>query len=149
VGEVAMPLLNRNVRVYDTRNAPQDNDALGRRFDLVRAKEGLDFRIAVDDMKLWFHKDRHEFWSQPQLVRESGKEGADDADDEAQHRGDVLQDTFVLNNAIMKDRSKESVDQASKGLHSLQANKGFLIEEGHVVQSTAEEQAEDREMDDA
>lgn len=95
---VSIPVMKRNVRVLSQNGAidphrptnSEGDDAEGgasnRRFDLVRAKEALEFKIAVENLGLHFNRSSEEYFHQAPRVRSGGKDGAVEAEATAKHR---------------------------------------------------------------
>jgi len=122
LGHVPLPTLKRNVRVLSkdgtitpsySGNIPADTlmtGEFGRRYDLVRAKENLEFRISVGNYKLCYQINSDEYWHQPYAVRVGGKEGAEEAMNTFGYRFDRVKDALVMNNSAMKGLSKEDVE---------------------------------------
>ena len=94
---------------------------LARRFDLVKAKENLEFKISIEDRKIFFDKEKAEYFIQPALAREGGKEGSEDAEATDRYRDDTLTDTQVINNGAMKGLSKEDVEGKNRTYAALLA----------------------------
>ena len=113
-------------------------DETGRQYDILPHKEGLGFKIAVNDYKLFFTINDDEYWHQPFSARSGNKSGADDARELVSHRDEAIQDKFVMNNGSMKDLSQDDV-QGKKG--------AFLkmVQEGAPVVSNGDDLA----MEDA
>lgn len=117
IDQVHMSIMRRNMRIM-TKNgtitpafgADEEPSPFMRRFDLVKAKEGLEFKIAVEDLGIFFDINKDEYFSQPAPAREGQKAGVDDAEAATHAREDALQDSFVMNNDAMKGLSKEDVE---------------------------------------
>ena len=121
ISEVALPVLKRNVRVLSKRGTVtpafsgivsngEHTDETGRHYDILPHKEGLGFKIAVNDYKLFFTINDDEYWHQPSAARGGKKEGASDARELVLHRDEAIQDKFVMNNGSMKDLSQDDVE---------------------------------------
>lgn len=121
INEVRSPILRRNIRNINadgtTYNASIDDPATSlftRQFDLVRAKEALEFKIAVEDMKLHFTVQCSESWSQPNGARTGGQMEVEESEGSQHHHADGVQDRFVRINDAMKGASKENVESRNE-----------------------------------
>ncbi|KAF2154652.1 hypothetical protein K461DRAFT_238036 [Myriangium duriaei CBS 260.36] len=110
---VSVPVLKRNIRALQNESAVEDEEgaeSIKRKFDIVRAKEALDFKISVGDYKITFQSNCDEFWHQPFRARVGGKEGINAAERAQSHRDEKVKDALVVNNEATKGLSKEEID---------------------------------------
>lgn len=128
--QVKQSILKRNVRAA---TAGDNIEAYGRRYDLVNAKEALEFRISVHEYKLQFIRGNDEFWYQPESARDMGKEGAEEALRAAERRNDAVRERFVMNNDAMKGLSKEDVEKANQNVAE-RAKNGWDQKAGSAAQ---------------
>ena len=149
LGELALPVLKRNVRVLSKRGTitpafsgissnGEYTDETGRQYDILPHKEGLGFKVAVNDYKLFFTINDDEYWHQPASARAGSKETAGDARELVHHRNEAIQDKYVMNNASMKDISQDDVGGKKEAFRK-------MIEEGAPVSSNDDDMA----MEDA
>ena len=122
LGLVGLPVLKRNVRILSkdgtvtpsySGTLPADallTGDLGRRYDLVRAKENLEFRISVGNYKLCYQINSDEYWHQPWAVRVGGRAGADEAAQTVAFRADRVGSVLVQNNAAVRALGAEHVE---------------------------------------
>ncbi|PNS20411.1 hypothetical protein CAC42_5861 [Sphaceloma murrayae] len=112
---VSLPLLKRNMKRVESEAATAGDEEpeanMGRRFDLVRAKEQLEFRISVQEFKLMFSPENEEFWQQPASARAGGKKGLDEAEETQRFREERIDERYRMNNEGMKGLSKEEVER--------------------------------------
>jgi len=139
---VALPVLKRNLRLLsgeDGADAPTDsnnttttaNNGSGsgsvtnpsassdpaRRYDAVRAKEALEFKVAVGDYKMQFQANSDEYWHQPAGARAGLGRAAQEigagtrmAEETARHRDEGVKDGFVVSNGAIRQLSKGEVE---------------------------------------
>lgn len=124
IDQVHLSILPRNIRVMSkemtsTSGTEEEVDAFGRRFDIVKAKEGLDFKVAVEDLGIFFDINKDEYFVQPTTARDGPRTAVEDSESATHHRVDALQDTFVMNNDAMKGLSKDDVEGKNEGFGSL------------------------------
>lgn len=116
--EVNFPAMRRSMRTMlntgstsaSVATTDEAGAATGRRFDMVRAKESLNFRIAVGSLEVAFNPGDEEYWSQIQSARENAPEGIEEAVESPAHRVEEVQDHYAMNNGLMKGLSKEDVE---------------------------------------
>ncbi|KAF4555812.1 Sin3a C-terminal domain-containing protein [Elsinoe fawcettii] len=110
---VSLPILKRNIKAaasVDTTGEDEEGQALARRYDFVKAKEQLEFKIAVGDLKLGFTPENDEYWHQMLQARTGGKKGIEAAEETVHHRDETVAEKFKMNNEGMKGLSKEDVE---------------------------------------
>lgn len=110
---VSVPVLKRNIRALQNEGATEEEDgaeSVKRRYDYVRAKEALEFKISVGDYKLSFQTNCDEFWHQPFRVRAGGKDAIQEAEESQKHREQKVQEELVTSNEANKGLSKEDLD---------------------------------------
>lgn len=116
VSELAsrLPILKKNLRPYTVNGADTPtttaDELSGRRYDLVSAKENLEFRISVNELRLQFVRGNDEFWYQDEPVRSLGKEGAEEAEKVLGIRTEKTREDCVMNNEAMRGLSREKVE---------------------------------------
>lgn len=111
---IALPVLKRNIKQMESDSAGVNDEEgeanIGRRFDLVRAKEQLEFKITVGDLKLAFTPDNDEYWHQPYNARVGGRKGIEEVEESVRYREEKVDEKYRMNNAGMKGLSKEDVE---------------------------------------
>lgn len=85
-------------------------DGLTKRYDLVKAREALEFRLAIEDNKMHFDPSSEESWMQPGGARAGGTPAIEETDAVGPHREDGLQERFVMMSEFMKGLSQEDVE---------------------------------------
>jgi len=128
VDSVSIPVLKRNVRTMasdittdtsttlpnvetdsaESTNISANKTSAQRRFDLIKAKEGLEFKVSVGDYKLSFVKEKEEYWHQTFDIRQGGLNGVKLAESTARERS-VIPLTRLINNS-----SKDNLDHVWK-----------------------------------
>jgi len=152
LGQINIPLLRRNARVLSKNGTveatygaealdEQAADDLGRRFDLVRARESLEFKLGISDFRIHFKKESDELFSQPYGVRVGGVEGVEEADEVLRLRLESVQDNVVMNNDAMKGLSKEDVEGKNAAFKSILDSDGEVSSKGGDVADAAMEDA--------
>ena len=120
LSQVNLPMLKRNIRVLSKDGTieatygaeamdEQAAEDLGRRYDLVRTKESLMFKLGVSDLKIHFQRENDEFWHQPYSVRVGGREGGEEAAGTFKYRDEGVQERSVSENSTTRELSKEDI----------------------------------------
>ncbi|KAG8624101.1 hypothetical protein KVT40_009077 [Elsinoe batatas] len=110
---ISLPVLKRNIKTAGTANGTaegEEDESLARRYDFVKAKEQLEFKILVGDLKLAFTPENDEYWHQMLQARAGGKKGIEGADEAVHYRDETVAEKFTMNNEGMKGLSKEDVE---------------------------------------
>ncbi len=128
MGSVSVPILKRNVRTLQKDSTAGDDEdgaeSIKRKFDIVRAKEALDFKISVGDYKLTFQSNCDEFWHQPLEARVGGKTGIDESERSRTHRDETVMERLVRNNEATKGLSREEIEGKNKEFGTLSQGGG-------------------------
>ncbi|KAK4550250.1 hypothetical protein LTR36_003217 [Oleoguttula mirabilis] len=77
-------------------------------------EEKLDIRISVNNYKTVFHPGTQEGFSEPLHERGGDQGSIRDAEEDMQHREEVMKDSFLLNNKLMVGMKKEEVEKANE-----------------------------------
>lgn len=126
--KISLPFLYRNMRTVgvdpkshsyppsppaggDSETASATSERLTSRIIHTKNEENLVLRVAVNTYKCIFQKQTQEAWAEPFAEREGGREGVEQAYDDAQHREEVMRESYVMNNEGMKGLSRDDVDK--------------------------------------
>jgi paired amphipathic helix protein Sin3a len=85
----------------------------------VKNEERLEIRIAVNNYRAFFQAHSFESWHANLADRERGKAGVENAEDIVAHREDVVTENYEMNNAAMKEMSKEAVERKNAAFAEL------------------------------
>lgn len=123
---VSVPLMKRNVALLCkddqvTTNVAGDEGSklssaqsasTGRRIDLVRAKESLEFKIAIEDLGLHFNANSEEYFHQPVSVRIGADERAiKDAEATVEHRAEDLANGKLESDLAARAKAKANAQR--------------------------------------
>lgn len=130
IDKVHLSLLRRNLRIMTNDGTinpsfgiEESNSESGRRYDLAKARESLEFRISVEDAKIYYQVNSEESWQQPFAVREGGKQGVEDSVKTSAVREEGFQDSYVRNSTAMVGLSKADVEGKNESY-------GIMVKDG-------------------
>lgn len=92
------------------RDAPADDDEQAETSQDVKSEESLTIRIALEKFTMVFEPNTSEYLLKSDRVRTGGKDGIAEAEQERENRASLAKEKVVMNNAWMKDLSKDVVD---------------------------------------
>ncbi|EOD48752.1 putative transcriptional repressor sin3p protein [Neofusicoccum parvum UCRNP2] len=139
------------------RDAPLDEDEQAEASHDVKSEESLTIRIALEKFNMVFEPNTSEFLIKSDKVRTGGKDGLVEAEQERENRASLAKEKIVMNNAWMKDLSKDVVDGRKQKFTRMVADGGDVPATASASASSAaakEEKAaagreQDTEMDGA
>lgn len=139
------------------RDAPLDEDEQAEASHEVKSEESLTIRIALEKFNMVFEPNTSEFLIKSDKVRTGGKDGLVEAEQERENRASLAKEKIVMNNAWMKDLSKDVVDGRKQKFTRMVADGGDVPATSSASASSAaakEEKAaagreQDTEMDGA
>ncbi|EKG22077.1 Paired amphipathic helix [Macrophomina phaseolina MS6] len=92
------------------RDAPTDDDEQAEASQDVKSEETLTIRIALERFTMVFEPNTSEYLLKSDKVRSGGNDGIAAAEQERENRASLAKEKLVMNNAWMKDLSKDVVD---------------------------------------
>lgn len=120
LSKVSSPFLARSMRNLPAESRPAgqaipeedaQRAAVEERALEVKNEERLEIRIAVNHYKAFFQSNSHETWHASMRDRQRGKEGCVAAQTVFEQREEDVTEKFEMNNAGMKNLSKEDVER--------------------------------------
>lgn len=89
----------------------------------VENEDRLVIRIGVDDYKARFERQSNHSMIHTKANRTGGQEGINELNEEARARDEAVNDKIIMNNAWMKDLSRDDVDQKKQAFEEQKRKK--------------------------
>lgn len=96
-----------------------DSDRAFNRLLAAQSEEKLDIRISVNGYKAVFQPKSQEAFSEPLRERGGDERSVRDAEEDLQHREEVMKDSYLMNNKGMVGMTKEDVERANEAFAKL------------------------------
>ncbi|KAF2088148.1 hypothetical protein K490DRAFT_64822 [Saccharata proteae CBS 121410] len=124
------------------RNHPEEEEEDAAAMEPHRSQEDLVIRVSPETYKMVFEPGSFELSVRSDKLRSGGEEGLSTAATHRENRTGLAKEKVVMNNAWMKDRSKDDVDAKKQEFARLMADQSAASDGATITAKEDEEMAE-------